>query len=222
MFRVEYVPGPNVGVCSPCGDTLELYNADGHDIHTLRGVPFKKLPFRSRKLVVIGDSMVLGIGMETEDVLNYGPAISASTALTLSKYFDVPYSYQSIGYNGATLQMMEDIVIPELQKIVSESESPLNELILMCGLNDAKDVIYFQSNVMEFQNRFRDLLTKLRSIVGPECKIVVPSYPVNMCVAFNVFPVKYFVQLGMWFWDHQVCPYLNSIIFFRKNWLFKR
>eukprot|EP00388_Colpodella_angusta_P023490 GDKJ01060332.1.p1 GENE.GDKJ01060332.1~~GDKJ01060332.1.p1 ORF type:complete len:315 (+),score=41.01 GDKJ01060332.1:126-1070(+) len=197
-----YVPGPNVGVVDEKGDVVSRKSCEIINPHLLSSADFILNDKDTRRLVVIGDSMVMGIGMEPEILKADGPALSQNLASQLASSFGRKYEYQSVGYNGADLIIMNDNVIPELKRLFSNATKP-NELVCMCGLNDAKDVLTFQSNLLQFQAKFRQLLIDIRAIVGPDCHIVVPSYPVNLCVAFDIFPVKYAIQGGMRAWDHQ-------------------
>lgn len=204
LYRLKYIPGPNCGWIGRGNEGLYVPVNPNSTEHLLCATPFslvEKLwkqireteqvsqtqqrvtngneagteePFR---LLFVGDSMVMGIGIEAQDLLERGNELPQACARILSERLGRDVVWQSVGYNGATAKDVRDILGPQITDAVTILHEDLEKkeeatklkvdlVVLMCGLNDAKDLVFFRGNPWEFRKELSTTIKYIHSLVS--------------------------------------------------------
>lgn len=131
---------------------------------------------RKIKLILLGDSLVCGIGCDRELVL---PNVIAKT-LSLALQADVQWKAQ--GINGGTSLQLKSL-LPHISEDL-RSRSDANEevlVVVICGLNDWKSVLLrfpFGSGPVQFKKNLDSLLSEIRELSGGACRVYLPALPI--------------------------------------------
>ena len=162
-------------------------------------------PRRSIKLLLLGDSLVCGVG-STDLVL---PRVMAKT---LSVALQADVSWHARGINGGTAEQLLALV-PNLKEDICRSDVQQEELfvVVICGLNDWKTVLTqfpHGSGPMNFKDNLSRLLNDIKELSGGHCKIFLPALPITCAASdprasLQVRPLKYFVDYVCGKWDYQ-------------------
>jgi lysophospholipase L1-like esterase len=184
----------------------------------------KQVPER---IVVLGDSLALGIGcvqeFETGRSLGYraenlsepsmdgttttppGPVFPRVFANVLAKHGQRPVHWRSAGVDGGDIKAIHDQCLGVIQEEVDQGRPP-DLVILITGVNDLK---YFSSNPLQNAgpHEFRTRLTQLiRDIwkLSPTTQVILPELRVfHQNSPLNVFPLGFFLDRVLGFWDSQ-------------------
>lgn len=177
------------------------------------------------KLLVLGDSLVAGVG---SDDPTSSPVLPQMIAKALSKVFKSDVEWFSSGIVGGTVIDLRNKVLPKIrQKMVdfqqhSNKDMPANEaennveyvVVVVCGLNDWKDMLLnFPSGLWpgKFKSQLATLLQEIKQTsneLGSPCHIYLPNLPLT-CIKsdpkyiMGVKPMGYFVDLLCYIWDLQ-------------------
>jgi hypothetical protein len=134
-----------------------------------------ELKKRRIKLIIVGDSLVCGIGCRKELVL---PRVIAET-LSRSLQADVSWSVQGIN-GGSTLELRN-----LLPKVAQDFKSPIEIkeevfVIVICGLNDWKQVLFnfpFGAGQVNFKQDLNKLLADIKDLTDGQCRVFLPALP---------------------------------------------
>lgn len=177
------------------------------------------------KLLVLGDSLVAGVG---SDDPTSSPVLPQMIAKALSKVFKSDVEWFSSGIVGGTVLDLRSKVVPKIrQKMVdfhqhSSDGVPENVaennveyvVVVVCGLNDWKDMLLnFPSGLWpsKFKSQLGTLLHEIKTTsdeLGSPCHIYLPNLPLT-CIKsdpkyiMGVKPMGYFVDLLCYIWDLQ-------------------
>lgn len=158
---------------------------------------------RRIKLVLLGDSLVCGIGA-TELVL---PRVIARS---LSQALQADVSWTAQGINGGTSEQLRDLIQnPEVAADFTSSEEVF--VVVICGLNDWKTILLqfpFGTGPVKFKNNLDHLLGDIRRLCQGQCRVFLPALPM-VCLesdpssSVHIKPLKYFVDFMVRTWDRQ-------------------
>ena len=193
-------------------------------------MPSISIPVVNRriKLVVIGDSLVTGVGcQEGKDGEETSPILPRILANALSVALEADVQWQCEGLTGACIQDIKNSLLPSVKESVL---LPLNFLldkkqakddretdlvvVIICGLNDWKTMIIdfpFGKGISGFKEDLQSIvLDILKSSQGRyhSCKVYLPALPVYVgstdpSFAPNVAPLKFLFQLMCSIFDNQ-------------------
>lgn len=116
-----------------------------------------------RRLLMIGDSSIAGLGAETT-----AEALTLPLAKALAEADSAPVLWRAVGSNSATAGAMRDVVLPNIER------EKYTDILLVVGTNDAKNF----HTISRFKKEFGRLLYGLKARF-PEAKIIW-SPAVNM------------------------------------------
>ncbi|KAL3931700.1 MAG: hypothetical protein SGBAC_011185 [Bacillariaceae sp.] len=154
-----------------------------------------------------------------------GPVFPRVLAESLSKSFEKPIRWRSAGVDGGDLKWIDDLCFEVIEDEVNQNRIP-DVVVILCGPNDLK---YFVSNPLQsagpkvFRGRLYYLIRRIKE-VAPNAKIVVPSFPTQMFnrkSPLNIFPLNFFLDSVIGFWDSQKKMVTDSlpeeIMYFEMN-----
>jgi len=188
---------------------------------------------KEQKVVVIGDSLAIGIGsVDTFDVnknnsnsiyriekltrddksetLNGGisPVFPQVFAQTLSKRLKQRVQWRSAGVDGGDVDDIRHFC-GEVVKEEAEKGDPPDIVVVICGINDLKKAISnpvkSKSGARGFQSSMQDLIRDIRQYAPNAC-IVFPALPVQMFhknSVVNIFPLSFVLDTIVGFWEGQ-------------------
>jgi hypothetical protein len=168
------------------------------------------------KLIVIGDSLVAGIG---NDDPTASPVLPQMIASTLGKHLQVDVLWVSTGIVGGTVVDQRIKALPQIRERLKSLKSfscPKERvqyvIVVTSGLNDWKSVfINFPSGLWpwKFQDELQHLvvdLVELCSQDGNSCHVFLPNLPL-VCIksgpkySMGVQPLGFFVDTMSHMWD---------------------
>ena len=183
--------------------------SEGAECWKNNGTTVKKV-----RLIVIGDSLVAGVG--NDDPLA-SPALPHMIATMLSKAVQSDVAWISVGIVGGTVVDLREKALPQVREKLEKfrmEENVHNVVVITCGLNDWKSVfINFPSGLwpFKFRNKLRLLVADVHRLcteTGNSCQIFLPNLPL-VCIKsdpeyiMNVKPLGYFVDALSYIWDVQ-------------------
>lgn len=182
-------------------------NEEAPNLHIPEADP-KSLGKPPKNIVVIGDSLAVGLGSVEEFTVSSsssstklqdntlksfakfenleedsgpGPVFPRVLAESLSRSFQQSIRWRSAGVDGGDLKWIEDLCFEVIEDEVQHNRIP-DVVVILCGPNDLK---YFVSNPFQaagpkvFRARLRYLIKRIKE-VAPNATIVVPSFPTQM------------------------------------------
>ena len=190
---------------------------------------------RKIKLLMLGDSLVAGVG---NDDLSSSPVLPQMIAKVLSKKYKADVEWFSSGVVGGTVVDLRKKVLPKIQQtmhsdhfvsketehgtvLIEKNEHIEYVVVIICGLNDWKDFfIHFPTGLWpsKFRNQLTTLVNEIEttsSEIGSPCRIFLPNLPL-VCIKgdptyiMGVKPLTYFVDLFCYIWDSQK-EYLSTV-----------
>lgn len=183
---------------------------------------------RKIKLLLLGDSLVCGVG---NDDVSTSPVLPLFIAKELSASIQADIQWQSSGMIGGTAMELRTVVLPALrQKLISilESKESIESreavegirgseviVVLICGLNDWKKI--FQnfpygfgpgSFKQELVSLIADIKALSKELGANKCKVYLPNLPLacfqeDPNYLFGVRPLSYLVDTVCCIWDMQ-------------------
>lgn len=168
------------------------------------------------KLIVIGDSLVAGVG--NDDPLA-SPVLPQMIASTLSKQLKADVVWISMGIVGGTVVDQREKALPtineKLEKLKSTSSANENVkyvVVITCGLNDFKSIFFdFPSGLWpgKFNSKLKLLLhdvIEMCSHDGNSCDVFLPNLPLVCMKAdpkyvMGVQPLGFIVDTMANIWD---------------------
>jgi lysophospholipase L1-like esterase len=179
-----------------------------------------KLP---QRVVVIGDSLVVGLGTvnvfdkeqqiesrrseNLESDIGPGPVFPKILAQTIARTTNQPVHWRSAGVNGGDTKEIEEYCLDVIREEVEKGHAP-DLVVLVSGINDLK---HYASNpfrnpgAREFRSRLSHLISNIREL-APNATIVLPALPTQMFrrkSPLNIFPLVFFLNGVVGFWDSQ-------------------
>jgi lysophospholipase L1-like esterase len=163
----------------------------------------------SEVVLFIGDSLVMGIGCPDDA---RGPVFSRQITQSLATVRGRQVGWGSFGVNGGDLKRMKAELLDDVkryddsiqQHYDSVKKTRVSTVVIMCGLNDYKNLILEGRLPSHFRRDLEELITKVREIVGEEAKIVIPGIPVNHAPLFQkMFPFNLALYEIAKEWDRQ-------------------
>ena len=171
-------------------------------------------PKKRIKLLLLGDSLVAGIGCETDTHIL--PVVLAK-ALSLSLGADVEWKMASIV--GGTVAELRSELLPAIKSDflnvnIDSNRDSVEEVIVVviCGLNDFKHMVYnfpLAGGPVSFSQNLKELIVDLRQdLNGIPCRVFLPSLPISICFRdpkflFNVAPFSYLFSMFTYVCDNQ-------------------
>jgi len=182
-------------------------------------------------VVVIGDSMSVGIGCSTKfdpdknsGILSRieqlelnkdddpdeatGPVFPRALARTLSQRLGKPVSWRSGGVDGGDTQDIKKYLLPIIQEEV-DSGKPPDIVVVLTGSNDLKHIISTDpehcASVRGFRSNLMELVKQIQAI-SPNTQVVfpaLPTYKLDQNSILNVFPLSFFLDGIIGVWDAQ-------------------
>lgn len=135
------------------------------------------------KLLIIGDSLVSGVGCTNAEA----PTLVKTIAQTLSATLGVDIEWKSAGVVGGTTSDIRMQLLPALKRdfLAVKEEDKLNTeiiAIVICGLNDWKSMLEqfpFGAGPARFRQELKDLLNELQTDIDVPCRVFIPAYVYN-------------------------------------------
>jgi hypothetical protein len=168
------------------------------------------------RLIVIGDSLVAGVG--NDDPLA-SPALPHLIATTLSKKLKADVNWLSSGIIGGTVVDLREKALQDIRSRMDrfqEDPVPSSEVeyvvVITCGLNDWKSVfLNFPTGLWPstFNAKLTGLIqdiVKLCSADGSACRVFLPNLPLacfheDPKYIMGVKPLSYFVDAISYIYD---------------------
>uniref|UniRef100_A0A0G4IBD2 SGNH hydrolase-type esterase domain-containing protein n=1 Tax=Chromera velia CCMP2878 TaxID=1169474 RepID=A0A0G4IBD2_9ALVE len=181
------------------------------------------------RVLFVGDSLVLGIGCELARYKEEGPVLPRAFCERLAERTGRNVVWQAISKNGADVQTVHKTLFSEVKTAClqvakgeggaekmrgegkDDKEGGADVCVIVCGLNDMKDTIVHRRSPREFRTALSNLVSALHGEVGPNCAIILPALPVEVCTSFNVFPVFHLIRSAMALWDLQKVGVLHGL-----------
>lgn len=143
-----------------------------------------KRPRRKLKLMLLGDSLVCGLGCDNDDE---GPVMPYIIAKCMSLQYEADVSWNSYGLNAATVAMLRTL-LPKVQEgYNSRKDDEEVILLIICGLNDWKTLLEkfpHGSGPIGFRKNLQTLLGELRVFLGQKCRVFLAGVPIS-CTALD-------------------------------------
>jgi len=172
------------------------------------------------QLVVLGDSLVAGVGCKE---LSASPILPKVMASILSWAVKTDVRWASAGKIGATVKDLRSSVLPALKErlmieLDNSNNSDINKgevlFVVICGLNDWRSLLerpWRGLGLLGFRRELQLLCDELSAIAaskGRRCRILLPRLPLT-CLGsdpdccLTVFPLVHVVSLLCSLWDMQ-------------------
>lgn len=181
------------------------------------------------KVVVIGDSLAIGIGsvecwdinknqttpkyrveklsLDDKSENHDSPVFSQVFAQTLSKRLKRRIRWRSAGVDGGDVDDIHHFCAGVIQEESEKDKSP-DIVVVLCGINDLKKAV---SNPFKSKSArgFRASMEKMIDGIhqyAPDASIVFPALPVQLFhknSVVNILPLSFFLDAIIGFWDSQ-------------------
>ena len=182
---------------------------------------------RKIQLLVLGDSLVAGVGC---DKINASPILPVFLAKILSVALNADVEWISSGKVGATVTSIRNNILPEIkdkvinsfEKIKSttsllnchDSKSKELVVVVICGLNDWREMFErfpFGLGPVSFKEELGRLVEDIKDIgviVNSPCKVFLPALPLlpslsDPLCCFRLQPLYQIFSAICWLWDNQ-------------------
>lgn len=192
------------------------------------------IPIRRRiKLVILGDSLVFGVGC---DQPQSAPILPQFLAKVISSALNADVDWISDGKVGGTVSSIRSAVLPAIKSKLlgsfraeeKERETETEEgdappvqqkateliVIVICGLNDWKETLErfpFGFGPAGFKDNLGKLVDEIKDIgqqIKLPCKVFLPSLPLTCTLSdpqcsFRAAPLYQMFSTISWIWDQQ-------------------
>ncbi len=201
--------------------------------------PFKSLPSivsvkqneeREYKVVVIGDSLAIGIGCDERrdtnknqttpkyrveklsmdskpDIDGSSPVFPRVFAKTLSTRLKRRVRWRSAGVDGGDVDDINRFCTGVIQEESEQNMSP-DIVVILCGINDLKKAVsnpFKSKSARGFRASMENLINSIRQY-APDASILFPALPVQLFhknSIVNILPLSFFLDTIIGFWDSQ-------------------
>ena len=174
----------------------------------------KRQPRKKIKLMILGDSLVCGIGC---DALNQSPVLPSVIATELSTRNRVDVEWHSVGIIGGTAKDIRELILPDIKLRLKECTTQPDHIvvfIIICGVNDWKCLFEkFPRGLgpSSFRQELEKLVDEIKSInIEAKCptKIYLPNLPITCILSdstssISVWPLSDLVRYISYVWDQQ-------------------
>jgi len=146
---------------------------------------------KMKRIVIIGDSLVVGIGCKE------APVMPEAICGRLAELLRVDVQWRALGVDGGDVRTIHSKVLAAVDDAVHSSTPPpqphtrgsaahrdadqggkVDAVIVLCGLNDLKRLWMGRTSSV-FRRDLDKFLVELRAKVGDECLIVLPAIPME-------------------------------------------
>jgi len=196
-------------------------------------VSLPKLSSRKIKLIIIGDSLVCGVGCDGSGENKTSPVLPSIIAKVLSVGMRSDVEWTSLGIIGGTVTEIREKLLPQLRrKMISDlgvskktncMKNKKNHIsnddveiivIVICGLNDWKKLIEnfpFGTGPITYKQDLGKLIDEIKGMGGDlsaKLKVFLPAIPLILgkgdpSCSIGIAPLTYFVDYVSWMWDEQ-------------------
>lgn len=190
----------------------------------------KNLNKGKQKVVVLGDSLAIGIGsVETFDPnknntvpiskiekLHHDKSSSKSDispvfpqvfAQTLAKRLQQNVQWRSAGVDGGACDDIRTFLLDIIREEASTGHPP-DVIVVICGINDLKKSVsnpFKPQSTRAFRQSMEELIAEIKEY-APNSQILFPALPVQMFhknSVVNILPLSFFLDAIVGFWDSQ-------------------
>lgn len=196
------------------GNQREVTEDDGVSSSSSSSISSGRSGPRRIKLLVLGDSLAVGIGC---DEAHTGPVFPRVLAKILNKCLKADVSWHSVGVSGATVTEMRTLV-PSLRngflKPAAEGSAGAGAgqgdrviCVIICGLNDWKAFFErYGQGPAGFRSELSALAAELTELGATD--IFLPALPSMLLDSdpkfiMRVAPLRYVAQVIVYLWDLQ-------------------
>eukprot|EP00977_Amphora_coffeiformis_P029592 scaffold41745_cov176-Amphora_coffeaeformis.AAC.6 len=189
-------------------------------------------------IVVLGDSMAVGIGCvnefdpdknsgilrrieqveaDPEQKEGFGPVFPRMLARTLSRRLKRSVTWRSAGVDGGDTNQIRQFLLPVIQEEVDKGIPP-DVVVVLTGSNDLKHIIQTDSetggraSIRGFRANLMTIVQEIHAI-SPQTRVVFPALPTYRLDAnsvLNIFPLSLFLDGLISFWDAQKIHVANQ------------
>lgn len=170
----------------------------------------KRAPRVQPRILVIGDSLVSGVGGESsyKNGSQSGPPLPRHIASKLSEKWNAEVQWNTMSLTGGDVRMLSRKILPMLKRENESEEEDGNEkvefsaVVLVTGVNDWKRMSPFRTP-SKFRRDLSEFITKIRNEVGQNCHVFLPAIPgVHHAPRFH-YPLRSFLIFINDTWDAQ-------------------
>lgn len=167
-------------------------------------------PRKKPRILVIGDSLVSGVGGEASwsTGSRSGPPLPRHIAKALSAKWKADVQWNVFSLTGGDVRMLSRKILPMLKRDRAEREAELDcssdlaAIVLVTGVNDWKRMSPMRTP-SKFRNDLRDFIESIRQEVGQNCHVFLPAIPgVHHAPRFH-YPLRSFLIFINDTWDAQ-------------------
>jgi lysophospholipase L1-like esterase len=141
------------------------------------------VPTRLVRCIVLGDSLVSGVGSSVAG----SPALPQRFAAALAERLGAQVTWRALGQTGAGVAEMRHALLPLLRRDAEAhaGQPPPTVLLLLCGLNDFKR-LHHGTTASSFHEALAAFVEELRELCGSHTLIVLPALPLAATARFPV------------------------------------
>lgn len=156
-------------------------------------------------IIFVGDSLVMGVGCSKDTTR---PVFSRRIARRVATALQKRMSWSVYGINGADARRMQTLISGMESDIKTRRESGqtagVRAVVVMCGLNDYKNLVTEGRLPSDFKMDLRRLVNGIHAAVGAEVPVFLPVLPVEQAPAFkDLFPFNVSLAAVASAWDRQ-------------------
>ena len=155
---------------------LQLHDLDLSPIVEEQG---GRLVTRHKRILVIGDSLVSGVGGESsfDNGPSDGPALPRQVARYLSELLNVDVQWNAMSLTGGDVRMLKRKIIPMLTRERARGTiGDISAVVLVTGVNDWKRISPFRT-ANKFKEDLAEFINKIREQVGDHVSVFLPAIP---------------------------------------------
>lgn len=167
--------------------------------------PGVKIASMKRKILIIGDSLVSGVGGSSsfEDGPSDGPALPRQVARCLSEGLNVDVQWNAMSLTGGDVRMLNRKIVPMLTREKEKGTlGDVSAVVVVTGVNDWKRMSPVRT-ASKFREDLAEFIGKIREQVGEDVKVFLPAIPgVHHTPRFHE-PLRSIVIFLNDYWDSQ-------------------
>ena len=166
-----------------------------------------------RRVVVVGDSLVTGVGCRMDRC--DGPTLPRRLGEALADAIGADVEWVAVGAKGADLAAIRRDVIPSLgsrrrrrdddderRSSSSSSSSRIDAVVLMCGVNDFKHALTGRQSPAAFHADLIRCVDDIKRALGDDVWVILPGMPMQLATIFPP-PLRYLAVHASDAWDAQ-------------------
>ena len=192
-------PGLEEGATGSAAGAAQSPRHAGEEEKTPEEEEEKKKKKKCFRVLFLGDSLVTGVG-GSQHPSEKGPPLPRRVCRALADRLGVEVEWRALGRNGCDVAAMRSELVPALGD--DHRRESYDVAVVMCGLNDFKHLARGEIRTpWAFAQELNHLVAEIRSMVGEDCRIVLPALPVALA-AFDE-PLRSYVVFIADLWDSQ-------------------